>query len=824
MTINGARGLSLTIDNSNAGHIGTGGNITVTTGGGVTADSLFTFINNRNGGTIDSGGNLTFSIGDALTTTGDAVFITSNRSLGGSGGTMGANVTLALHAVSFSVGGDLTAAISTNAGGHIVGSAFNNITIDGNVTIQGTAQIDIENSGILVSPGNFVGGGTIGSDAVLNITAGNIFVGGSFFDVGISYDSGALIGGNALVNFAVSGNVTTPGEESFTIGKSNNDGVTNAGTIGSNAIINVSAASISTGGRLIGEIDNTGGSIGESAIINFSLSGNLTTQSDATFSIYNSNGGAIGLDAVMSVSAGGVSVDGNLTATINNRDGSIGGDSAIIFDLSDLNVSGNASFTITQTPVALSRAVSGLSSISSIDVTANSITVGGDLNAYIDNSFNGGTTFDDGSNVHLESFGGINITGRLNVLGTVLADGDVNVGTLSVTNLDTQGNNTIVGPGGITPFSIPGQLAPDILHTLTTRLLSSAGGINFDGVAAVGDFSLATNGGALTVNALTLSFGSLPLRVSGFIPFSPDIVGSVSFNGGDGSFTFGPGNGGTFTVNTTSDITVNSDIEATSGRIQPGANPSGAGGEVNLNSSNGTVTVNNRVQVSSAEPSSTIAPVRQSAKGGRIGITSAKTSGVAINIGSSAQLLSLLNAAAPGPGGSIKIVASKAGSNGTNSSSININNANGDPGAIVADRGTVEIRHDGDGGAININNANIRADVVKVGALGLNGTLNIGGGNINADTILKLYATGSNGQLNFISDVTLSSGTAMHLAANTITIQPSIIVTINGTGGPANVYTNHPNYSGFGGTTAANGTFAGNGAHLPQPLGNAPGF
>jgi len=184
----------------------------------------------------------------------------------------------------------------------------------------------------------------------------------------------------------------------------------------------------------------------------------------------------------------------------------------------------------------------------------------------------------------------------------------------------------------------------------------------------------------------------------------------------------------------------------------------------------------------------------------------------------------LLNAAAPGPGGSIKIVASKAGSNGTNSSSININNANGDPGAIVADRGTVEIRHDGDYGAININNAYIRADVVKVGALGLNGTLNIGGGSISADTILKLYATGSNGQLNFISNVTLSSGTAMHLAANTITIQPSIIVTISGAGGAANIYTNHPNYSGFGGTIPTNGTFAGNGATNPQPLGNAPGF
>ncbi len=57
-----------------------------------------------------------------------------------------------------------------------------------------------------------------------------------------------------------------------------------------------------------------------------------------------------------------------------------------------------------------------------------------------------------------------------------------------------------------------------------------------------------------------------------------------------------------------------------------------------------------------------------------------------------------------------------------------------------------------------------------------------------------------------------------------ITIQPNVIVTITGDAGPAQVYTNNPNYSGFGGTNPANGTFAGNGAHAPQPLVNAPPF
>jgi hypothetical protein len=289
-----------------------------------------------------------------------------------------------------------------------------------------------------------------------------------------------------------------------------------------------------------------------------------------------------------------------------------------------------------------------------------------------------------------------------------------------------------------------------------------------------------------------------------------------------------------FVVNSSGDITVTSGspISATTGQIDPNlssATSSGAGGTVELNSSNGAVSVDSTIQVSSAEPTSTITPFRSSASGGNIKLTSGKTSGVAINVSSSAQLLSLLNAAAPGPGGKITILAS-APNNSGNNSTITIDNSNG---LIAADGtgGTVDIEHNGDSGTININNANIRADVVKVGAFGTNGTLNIGGGAINADTMLKLYAPGSNGQLNFIANVTLSSNTAATLAANTITIQPTVIVNIAGTGGPANIYTNNPNYNftpggGYTGPPGnpANGSFGGNGAHDPQPLLAAPTF
>ena len=275
----------------------------------------------------------------------------------------------------------------------------------------------------------------------------------------------------------------------------------------------------------------------------------------------------------------------------------------------------------------------------------------------------------------------------------------------------------------------------------------------------------------------------------------------------------GGANGGTFTVNTTGPITVNSDIEATSG-FQPIAfAPAGNGGTVNLNSTNGAVTVNSRIEVSSTPVGTGQAFVRRSARGGNINITSGLGGGT--NISPSGQLLSLLNANAPGPGGTVTIMAT-----GTtnNSSSINVN------GIVEADRGTVDIEHAGDNGLINImGNAIMRADILKIGAFGANGQLNIASGLISADTLLKLYAPGSNGQLNFISNVTLGGNSTKILAANAVTIFNNVVVTIGGTI-PAGVYTNNANYRGFGGNGTTTGTFSGAGANNPLPLSQAPPF
>jgi hypothetical protein len=156
------------------------------------------------------------------------------------------------------------------------------------------------------------------------------------------------------------------------------------------------------------------------------------------------------------------------------------------------------------------------------------------------------------------------------------------------------------------------------------------------------------------------------------------------------------------------------------------------------------------------------------------------------------------------------------GSDGAGASGILINGGNYNVG------GTFLTYMDGNG-AITFNNASAHADILKAGVFGTNGVLNIGGGTLSADTTLKLYAPGSNGQLNFVSNVTLGGNSAKILAANSITIFDNVVVTIGGKA-PADVYTNNANYTGFGGNDSTSGTFAGAGANRPQPLSEAPPF
>jgi hypothetical protein len=209
---------------------------------------------------------------------------------------------------------------------------------------------------------------------------------------------------------------------------------------------------------------------------------------------------------------------------------------------------------------------------------------------------------------------------------------------------------------------------------------------------------------------------------------------------------------------------------------------------------------------STVKVSDNVAP-NVSKKGGSISIRSQRKNGTAIAIRSSAQLLSLLDGAAPGPGGEIKIQSA--------GGAVNINGAK-----IQADRGTIDVQNSGDNGVISVQNATLNANTIKLQAMGKNGELNIGGGTLSADSAISLYAGGSNGKVIFNDNVTLSGTSVKTIAGHTVTISNGKTVNVQGSG-PARVFTNNPNYTGSGGNGSTTGRFGGAGA-TTQPFSARP--
>ena len=297
----------------------------------------------------------------------------------------------------------------------------------------------------------------------INVNANSLSIGGTL-DTSIhngrnAGDNGGTIGGNAIINLVVVGGITALDDSQF-IGNG-------GGTIGSNAAIIVSAASLATTdtapGPLSASINNSGGgNIGGSASINFDLSGNLTSASDANFTIDNSNGGTIGSFAAINASANRISTTGALTlAVLNNDGGHIGGDANIF----------------------VTTGAGG-------DFTANSILAFGD-------NHNGGTidlganiTFDIGGALTTPGDATFDITNRndgsgggtigSNVLVNLIAE-SVSVGGFFETFISTNGGGHIVG-NAINTVSATGDLTAqqgilvDIADTIFGRTGNFTGG------------------------------------------------------------------------------------------------------------------------------------------------------------------------------------------------------------------------------------------------------------------------------------------------------------------------------------------------------------
>jgi hypothetical protein len=804
----------------NSAAPGPGGSITLTTQGSDIITNGATLEADR--GTITIQHTAAPSAGTAQITL-DGGAITSETLLASSRGNLsvGATAPVNLSAVTLSLLG--TNNVTWN-GATVDATAVNST---GNVTVQAGNDISLLNA---VFIRRFAGGITDGIN--LTLAAGGNLQATHEFNL-LTSGGGLTSGGN--ITLTAGGTITTGGRANLQALPNTNQtagsniSIASGGAIrmasllatvqisagrtlgnGGNIVFNAGTgytATASDGGLDLQVINSSPGLIGTGGNITLTIGGNLTT-------------GFTGLlNLVVSNAAGQIQTGGNITSTVtgtfnagsinvlidNSLKGFIGSGAGITFNVGGLTtVTGEGDFII----LNFRRVTGGGGTIGSnafINVTLADASFGA-LTSFIDN--NDGSIGGAGGTVTLQINGTLTVTNRIDVLGTLNSTGAMMAGELSATNVSAP--SIAVGAGGITRFSFPASLNEitiNPVHTITTSLLTSTGGINFNGP----DFNAMTggpyDGGQLVINVPSLTFGSSA---------GDNIQGPVTLNGGNSpDDTSTAGSGGSLTVNATGAITVSSPISATSGQRPFNSVPSGGGGTVNLNTTNGTVTVNSPITVSSADGDAPgLPPRRRSASGGTISIQSNVATGVAINVNSTGQLLSLLEAAAPPPpGGKITILAT--GSD----SSINVT---GDPGSagkppqdtIRADgaNGYVDIRHTGVNGTITLTNAQISADILKIGALGDNGILKIGGGRITADTILKLYATGSNGSVMFVSDVFLSANGMMIIAGNSVTVNNNVTVTVGGTGGKAaDVYVLDPtkaNYSNFnGGNNSTSGKF-----------------
>jgi hypothetical protein len=776
-----------------------------------------------------------------------------------------------------------TGNISLNAGNNVA-----DLILNGNVTLTGSGTITLEGfdrilgSGVLTNANNTIRGWSntgygLGFDQIGIINQASGLIDANVLNRALNVDPNAAAaglinqglmrasnGGILLLNGNNGGSFTNTGATITALDGSEvqlvNGASITGGTLsssGTGVVRNLNTATLSSltiAGSFIGN-DNTfttiAGTINNTGNISLNAGGNvadLILNGDVTLT----GGGTITLEGFDRILGSGVLTNANNTIRgWSNTGYGLGFDQIGIINqasgLIDANVSGN---TLNVDP----NAANGLINQGLMQASNGGILL---LNGAFGGSFtNSGT---------IKSVGG----GVLQFNGTVTSSGvvDVGSGTLTATGNYTQtagsfilaggsvqSNNALEFQGGL--VDARGTISAVINNSATLRPALGGSGLAVTGnvsLLAASNLSFQLGGitqgsqyGFMNVNGTVGLGGNLVVTfVNGFqnsvsssntftvLSSTTTLSGAfanvasgarleTSDNSGNFLVTYSGSNivlsdfmagafamGSTFVVNTAGPITVNSDLEST---------PSGNAGTVELNSTADTVTVNSRIAVSSATPSSSIASARSSsAQGGNINIQSGKPTGVAINVSNGAQLLALLNAAAPGPGGIITIHATGV------SSAVNIK------GVVQADRGTVDVQHTGDSGEIYLggtitDNLEMRGDIVKVGALGQNGTLTIGSGNISADTLLKLYAPGSNGSIDFVSNVTLSNqSSAVIIAANKVTIFNGVVVTIGGSTDPASVFTNIANYTGFGGNNSTTGTFAGNGA-TTQPLSGAPAF
>ena len=494
------------VNNHNGGAIGSGANLTFNIGGALVTQGDATFvISNLNegpgGGTIGSLASLNMNAasisvggffqtfvgangggsiqGDAINTVNvsgdltaqqgilvdiqDTGFNQINPTVFIAGGHIGGDATVTLAAQNIATSSTATgvpgidtmaleASIYSDGSGTIGGNAIVNVLASQNISAPGTVFFGVANDNY-----QGFGGGTIGGDAQVNVTAGSLST-GALFD-NIYNNGGGSIGRDAIISLNLSNGFTATGNAEFPI-------FNPGGIVARNASIAVNAGRMSAP-SLSAEIDNSnGGNIGGNALINFDVSGDVTTQDDASFQILN-GAGTIGGDVEISLTAANITANSLLAQIDNSNGGTIGGTAAI-------NVSTTSANSLSAN---IDNSIGG-----TIGASANiSLATGGDFATSVgDATFtinNTAGTITNNANLALNAGGSVSTAGELSLLLENYDEsanpaghigGSANVSLITGENLTADFANIAINNRGGGRIDSGATLTIDIAGALTT--------------------------------------------------------------------------------------------------------------------------------------------------------------------------------------------------------------------------------------------------------------------------------------------------------------------------------------------------------------------
>ncbi|MGB8352253.1 MAG: FecR domain-containing protein [Chthoniobacteraceae bacterium] len=835
-----------------------GGDVTFTAAGGgslsvnhaLTGSNSIMLSANGSGGTVqvagqlNTSGDLTIMADNGISVTGDLGTISGTVPIGGDANFTSTNGNVSLTSTNVIVAGSLS--LNANNGNVTLGNGSSFLSIGGRVTLlaSGTVSVahDVQMHGPLdISAGSdILDTGTsakfLGATSVtLALTGTGAAISqstdGTLLNFGGAGDSvanmiGVVLSGSTVTSITASGtsitlsgsfnkavpltlNATngavtvagsgTVGASSFTANSANGDIV-----IGEPLVVTSSFSGIASGGTSNIIIN---GSVNVPAFSG-SAAGNITVNAPVTGFSFSGTASSVVVNSTVTSSF-------DFEADSTSSTGSISGTGSVSSPHVTLNQSSSA--TVSQSAVGDDFSFDGLSFTISNSGSSPSVALeAGPLN------FNTDLSLPDDI---------LNLSGALNTNGHLISAASVGVESASTVN-DTSGNatNLTVSGNSLTLFddSFEGAVGTHgnggILSGTALTLGITADYLFLDGGSAGGNggtvnltaqqgginaFDITANGGSGSGNGGTINLTATEGDIN---------AGDLFANGGNASSsTAAGGNGGTINLTAQQgNINVTGNISATSGASGGSKFPGGAGGAVNL-VAQGAVNIQDGVtiQVSSSDLVNNVV----SATPGNIAVTSHLGAGTtphaipAINIASTAQLNSILNQAAVGPGGNITFTADSGGD-------IVV------AGTVRADHGTVNITNSGTAsGDISLQGATLSGDIVKAQTLSSNGTLTIGSeGNtrISADTAIKLYAQGTNGTVDFVGNTFLSGNSIKSIAGQTVTINNG--VNVNVLGGAATVYTNTANYTGSGGNSSTTGQFTGNTNTTTKPFSSRPAF